>query len=525
MNKTSIRIFRNGRIHTMRGREVVSALTCETQSGTILATGSDREIISRFKSCQPEMVDLEGLTVLPGFSDCHTHFCSWALLNFRPNLDAARSLKECLEIVASYVNNKQPGQWIVGGGWNRNIWTDQRMPVSADLNTVSINNPVFLWSKDWHTAWVNSAAVTMFNITPGQQVATGGVIEQDDKGRASGILREEAANHYFRLIPKATQTEYENALVAGQKKFARMGLTGFHTMETQDEFALLQSLDQQGKLSLRGVYYLREQALEKLVELKLCSGFGNNKLKFGGIKLFADGSLGSQTAHLLEPYENSPSRGMPTPDPDALLSFVRTASANGIACAVHAIGDAANRMALDIFEQTKDSSRNLRHRIEHCQLVHPDDIVRFNALGIIASVQPVHCPSDLDLIERYWGARGKDAYPFGSLKKNKAKLCFGSDAPIETPDPFQAIQAAVTRQRIPADRPPFHPEQRLSVYDAVKAYTSEAAYASGDERWKGTLEPGKVADFICLSDDIFTIDSGRIHRIKVVRTVIDGKIV
>ncbi len=522
MSKRPLIVYRNGTIHTMRGRQTVQALVCDRMSGMIIDSGSTKELVARYKSCKPEIVDLEGLIVLPGFTDCHTHFCSWALLVSRPQLDRSRSLRETLDVIAAYAKGKRPGQWVVGGGWDRNIWDDGRLPSAADLDAVTPDNPAFLWSKDWHTAWVNRAAIRALGITPAEQGKTGGVIEADSKGRSSGILREEAANHYFGQIPKATKREYEQALITGQRKFARMGLTGFHTMETQEEASLLQSLHGEGKLRLRAVYYLREHALDSLIALRTRSGLGNHLLKFGGLKLFADGSLGSRTAYLLEPYEKSTARGMLTTDRGKLGALITRAVAGGIACAVHAIGDAANRITLDAFEQARMGDAGLRHRIEHCQLVHPDDVPRFARLGVIASVQPIHCPSDLDLIERHWGERGKNAYPFGSLKKENARIAFGSDAPIEPPDPFAAIQAAVTRQRIPAERPPFHPEQRLSVNDAVRAYTTGAAYASGDEGWKGSLEPGKAADFVCLSDDLFTIDPGRIHLTKVVRTVIGG---
>lgn len=523
MPRPPVTVFRNGRIRTMRGRQVVQALACDRAGGTIIGTGSSRELVSRYRSCRPEIVDLEGLTVLPGFTDCHTHFCSWALLVSRPQLDGAVSLTQCLEIIGASAAGKKAGEWIVGGGWDRNIWDGGRLPSAKDLDAAAPRNPAFLWSKDWHTAWVNNAAIRELGIRPERRSASGGVIEADGRGRASGILREEAANHYYGLVPKATDAEYRAALVAGQKAFARMGLTGFHTMETQEASSLLQSLHGEGKLRLRAVYYLREQALDALLALRIRSGLGDHQLKFGGLKLFADGSLGSQTAYLLESYHGGGSRGMLTTDPGKLRSLIGKAATAGIACAVHAIGDAANRAVLDAFESSGAAAARLRHRIEHCQLVHPDDVPRFSQLGVIASVQPVHCPSDLDLIERYWGARGRNAYPFAALRKNRAKLCFGSDAPIETPDPFAAIQAAVTRQRSPADRPPFRPEQRLSVHDAVRAYTTGAAYASGDEGWKGALVPGRTADFIGLSDDPYDVRPDMLHQIKVERTVIGGR--
>ena len=218
----TITLFVNGTIRTMRGRQTVQALAVEALSGTIIAAGGSKALMTKYKSCKPETVDLEGLSVLPGFTDCHTHFCSWALLVSRPQLDGLPSLRHCLEAVAAYAARQKTGG---------------QLPSAIDLDMVSVNNPVFLWSKDWHTAWVNSAAIRAFNIVPGDQAKTGGVIEADAKGRCSGILREEAANHYFGMIPKATTEEYRQALVTGQKKFARMGLTGFHTMETQEDMS------------------------------------------------------------------------------------------------------------------------------------------------------------------------------------------------------------------------------------------------------------------------------------------------
>ncbi len=521
--KNSITVIINADIFTMKGRQRAKALACDAGGGAILDVGGNSQILGKYKALKPEIIDLNGKVVLPGFTDCHTHFCNYCLLASRPDLDGIRSIKECLSVIARYVTGKAPGQWVIGGGWNKNIWSDDRLPSAQDLDTVSINNPVMLWSKDWHTVWLNSSALVALDIHSQTPDIPGGAIERDARGKPSGLLREEAANHYYRLAPKASIEEYSRAVIQGQKMFAKMGLTGFHNMEGVEEFDILQSLARRNKLFLRGTLYHNIKALDGLVSAGIKSGFGDRNLKIGGVKLFADGSLGSQTALMLEPYRNSPSLGMNTMPPGELLALVSRASQNGLACAIHAIGDAANRLVLDTFQKAKDLNKDLRHRIEHCQLVHPDDIARFKEMDIIASVQPIHCPSDLDLIERYWGARGAYAYPFGDLSRSRARMVFGSDCPIETPDPFRAIQAAVTRQRIPPDRPPFHPEQRVSLWNAIKAYTVDAAYASGDEGWKGTLEPGKAADFICLSEDIFKIKPEEVHKIKVERTFIGGR--
>lgn len=519
----SITVIINADIHTMKGRQRAKALACDAGGGTILDVGGNSQMLGKYKTLKPEVIDLKGKVALPGFTDCHTHFCNYCLLASRPDLAGSRSIKECLQAVSRHVAGEAPGQWIIGGGWNRNIWSEGRLPTAQDLDTLSINNPVMLWSKDWHTIWLNSAAMVSLDIHSQTPEIPGGAIERDSKGRPSGLLREAAANHYYRLAPKASPEEYSQAVIKGQKIFAKMGLTGFHTMEGLEEFNVLQSLSMQNKLFLRGTLYHNIKSLDGLVSAGIKSGFGGRNLKIGGVKLFADGSLGSQTALMLEPYRNSASLGMSTVPPGELLALVSRASQNGLACAIHAIGDAANRLVLDTLQKAKDINKDLRHRIEHCQLVHPDDITRFKELGIIASVQPVHCTSDLDIIEKHWGARGAYAYPFGDLSKNKARMVFGSDCPIEPPDPIRAIQAAITRQRIPAVRPSFHPEQRVSLWNAIRAYTVDAAYASGDEAWKGTLEPGKAADLICLSEDIFKVKPEETHKIKVERTFVGGR--
>jgi predicted amidohydrolase YtcJ len=518
----TFRLFTNARIHSLGDKRTEEALACHVFTGAILAVGKSKELLGRYKSLKPEIIDLQGMTVLSGFTDCHTHFCGYSLMLSRPNLDSVRSLKDCLKIVSGYLKGKRPGQWLLGTGWNKNIWAEGRLPRKKDLDAISPSNPVFLWGKDWHTAWINSAAIKELGLDSEIPGLPGGLVERDRDGRPSGIVREEAANQCYLRIPKPSEKEQREALDLGQKVFAQMGLTGFHTMETGAEFSLLQKAHQEGQLHLRAVAYLREDSLTEAVGLGLRSGFGDDFLKFGGLKLFIDGSLGSQTALMLKPYSSGNSFGLQVADYDQLLSLAKTAAQHGIACAIHAIGDAANKMALDIYRQTRNLDRTLRHRIEHCQSVAASDLIRYRELGVIASVQPIHLPSDIDLIKKYWVGREASAYPFGSLAKAGTTIVFGSDAPIETPDPFKAIQAAVTRQR--GDNPEsFYPKERMNIKQAVRAYTSDAAYASGREKVLGTLEPGKLADFICLSDDLFQVRADEIGRLKVKRTFIGGR--
>ena len=517
-----VRLFTNARIHTLGQNSPAESLACEAFTGTILSVGDQRGLLSRYKTLKPEIIDLQGMTVLPGFTDCHTHFCGYSLMLTRPNLDGISSLKACLNKVSGYLKDKPSGQWLIGTGWNKNIWAEGRLPHKGDLDEISPSNPVFLWSKDWHTAWLNSAAIKELSLASGIGDLPGGLVERDKDGRPSGIFREESANQCYLRIPKPSEKEQREALCLGQKTFAKMGLTGFHTMETSSEFALLQRLRRDGQLFLRAVAYLREDSLSEAVGLGLRSGFGDDFLKFGGLKLFIDGSLGSQTALMLRPYSSGNIHGLQVADYDQLLSLVKIAAQHGIACAIHAIGDAANKMTLDIYRQIRDIDKTLRHRIEHCQSVVALDIARFKEMGIIASVQPIHLPSDIDLIKKHWGGREASSYPFGSLARAGAKIVFGSDAPIETPDPFKAIQAAVTRQR-ENDPEVFYPRERMNIRQALQAYTADAAYAGGREKILGTLEPGKLADFICLPEDMFQIKADEIGRLKVKRTFISGK--
>jgi len=523
--RSSIRIFKNARIRTFGRTGRAQALACETECGSILAVGRNAEVLVKHGKAAAEVIDLRGAAVLPGFTDCHTHFVGWCLMRSRPHLEGAKSIDDCRALVATGLKKMEPGEWLVGTGWDRNIWDIPRTPDRRDLDPVSRRNPVALWSKDWHALWLNGAALSRLGVTRSTPEVAGGRIERDSRGNPTGILREEAANQFYMKVPFPSDDRSKAAVKAGRDEFWSMGLTGFHTMEGPAEYRVLQLLDEERALGLRGTIYFRHQHLGRLVKLGLRTGFGSRRLRVGGIKLFADGALGSQTALMIEPYEKSRYRGMPVLGRRELQGLVDRAAAAGLACAVHAIGDAANRLALDVFERSRRIDKKLRHRIEHCQLVRPEDVGRFRKLGIVASVQPVHCPSDLDIIERHWGRRGRHAYPFGALARAGAALAFGSDAPIEDPDPWKAIQAAVTRQRVPPDRPPFHPEHSLTVEQAVRAYTAGAAYVSGDEGWKGSLEPGKAADFICLSDDVFRIRPEDIHKVKVERTVVGGRTV
>jgi predicted amidohydrolase YtcJ len=364
----------------------------------------------------------------------------------------------------------------------------------------------------------------------------GGEIVRDAEGQPSGVLKERARDLLYQHLPPLDGRARQNALREGIPVAHRLGLTSLHILAgvdpEDDPLPLLdyQALLEEDSLDLRVTVILPAGGLQEIIELGLRTGFGNARLRFGGIKIFADGTLGSQTADMLEAYQGQPdNRGIEVTPQESLESLVGRAYSSGVACVVHAIGDRAVRRTLDAFEKnprSEASGASPRQRIEHAQIVHPQDIPRFAALGVIASMQPIHAISDMPIANRYWGTRCRTAYAWKSLLSAGTRLAFGSDAPVEDPNPLLGIHAAVARQTV--DGYPeggWYPEQRLTVSEAVHGYTVGAAYASGEESVKGSLAPGKLADLVVLSEDIFRIPRAEIPRTSVAMTIFDGRIV
>jgi predicted amidohydrolase YtcJ len=363
---------------------------------------------------------------------------------------------------------------------------------------------------------------------------------RDESGQPTGILLETASDLVYDAIPEPDLATTIAALRAGIVEAHSLGLTGIHDPGHPTVLAALQALRAQGELKLRALVHIPRDGLEHALRLGLRSGLGDEYVRLGGVKIYADGALGPQTAHMLHPYEGSlHHKGIPTVTEDELDRIVQQAHASGVSVAIHAIGDAANRAALNAIETAYSSADGhsvpghhcpapvLPDRIEHVQLLHPSDLPRLAKLGVVASMQPIHATSDMEMAERYWGDRCTLGYAWRSLLASGAVLAFGSDCPIEALSPLLGIHAAVTRRRV--DGSPgtegWRPDQKLSVAEAVHAYTLAAAYASGESHLKGSLAPGKLADMVVLSDDIFHIDPMHIADIQVQMTVFDGRIV
>lgn len=474
------------------------------------------------------VVEVPGVAAVPGFVDCHVHFGEFAI-RFNTLDIWGMDYETVLAEVKRAASRLPRGRWITGGGWDKNVWDLGGFPSKEALDAVAPDHPVALMSKDGHSMWVNSCALAAAGITSESVDPPGGeIVRKPGSGEPAGILKENAVKLVQAAIPRPSAQELVEALRRAQKVANSLGLTGVHVPEGPEVFGAFQSLLASGELTLRVYMMLPGECLDELIRLALRTGFGNEMLRLGPVKLFADGSLGSQTAFMLEPYEGSESRGLEVLTKSEMVEMVCRASSNGIAVAMHAIGDAANRNALDAFESVQEITRQwkLRHRIEHAQIVHPDDLPRFHQLGVTASVQPVHATADRYMADLHWGARARYAYPFRSLLGTGARVCFGSDAPVESMDPLKGIYAAVTRKR--ESEPwsePWYPEELITLHDAVYGYTAGAAYASGEEELKGMLKPGMLADFVVLSKDIFEAEPEELKDTKVNMTVLGGQVV
>ncbi|HEY1012639.1 MAG TPA: amidohydrolase, partial [Herpetosiphonaceae bacterium] len=435
-----------------------------------------------------------------------------------------------------------------GYGWNHTLWGD-RWPTAAELDQVTGGRPAVLSRKDAHSVWCNSAALALAGITDGTADPAGGQVQRDAAGRATGVLLETAQGLIWPVVAGPDEAQAELAIERLLADCRRAGLTSVHVPDPAICLRAVQSLYNRGALGMRVLHHLRIEQLEPALAAGIQSGLGDHWLRIGGVKIFSDGTLGSCTAHMLEPFEGmQPGTphccGMPTLPNDDLAATIERAVAGRLSVAVHAIGDAANRAVLDSIEAALrahpeplradqppapegwPASPTLPHRIEHAQLLHPDDLPRFARLGVVASMQPIHATSDMDIAERLWGRRCASAYAWRTLLDLGATLAFGSDAPIESWNPWLGIHAAVTRQR-QDDTPPggWHPELRLTLEEALWAYTAGPALASGELADKGTLAAGKLADIAVLDRDLADTAAEALRDVTTDATVLGGNVV
>ncbi len=496
------------------------------RDGRIIAAGRDAEVAA-LAGPGTRRVDLAGRTVIPGLIDAHVHLLSFALGLNRVKLMDAASLEEALGRLRRAVDRARPGEWVLGEGWDKNLWG--RLPTRWDLDAIAPSTPVFAVSKDMHSGWANSLALQMSGVVAGSPDPVGGEIVRDPQtGEPTGLLRESAVAPLYAAVPPPTEEQCEAALAEAMSIAASRGLTGIQIPEGPETFGALQRLRAKGLLPLRLLCHIRRERLDDALRLGVRSGFGDEWLRIGHVKLFLDGALGSQTAHMLEPYEGSESRGIETLPREELRELVTKAARGGIVPAIHAIGDAANRVALDVLEETAPLWRGaaLPPRIEHVQLLHPADARRLGQLGVVASMQPTHQPSDWIVADRYWGVRNRYAYAWRTVLDSGAVLAFGSDCPVESIDPMLGLHAAVTRQT-PDGQPSggWYAEERVTPQEALRAFTLGPAHAGGEAAIKGSLAPGKVADFVVLEQDPFSGPAELFLQTAIQATVVGGQVV
>jgi predicted amidohydrolase YtcJ len=489
------------------------------QEGAIKAVGRAADLERKVPTRVPRY-DLPEATVTPGFVDGHTHFGLWALGRRRVLLAGAGTRAEALRRVAS--GTREQG-WVLGQGWDANRW--EAPPDRWSLDQVT-SGPAFLESSDLHAAWANSAALSAAGITRATADPPGGRMVRDASGEPTGLLLERAAQLVQAVLPVSEPGERVSALKEAQAFAHRVGITGIHDTEGPDVLRALRTLDARGELRLRVLFHPPVAQLPSLLAHGVRSGQGGDWLVLGGVKLFLDGSLGSRTAWMLDPYEDAGDSGMPLTTEAEARQAVRMASAGGLACTVHAIGDAAVRRALDLLEPLPPAA--MPHRIEHMQCIHPDDLDRAAGAGIVASMQPAHLPSDVTLAEERWGRRSRGAYAFRSLLQHGTILAFGSDVPVAPLDPRRGVVAAMERAGADGSfSEGWYPDERLTFPEVVRAYTLGNAIAAGMSDRQGRLAPGYDADLVAWAVDpaIFRGDATAFGLARVDLTVVGGEVV
>jgi predicted amidohydrolase YtcJ len=463
----------------------------------------------------PDVVDLRGRCVLPGFTDSHTHFATWALARGEVRLEDTRSLEEAVARIRDAVGAVRPGGWLRGRGWRSGDWSPSVEPTRQTLDEVTGDIPTALLARDSHSLWLNSAALARAN---GDLRVSGGVVEVDERGEPTGVLREESAWHFRDTAIEIADDEYVEAMREGMGIANRRGVTAVHDKDGWlGALRFWQRLDADGSLSLRVWQSVPHHQLESLADLGIRSRFGHPMLRLGYLKAFMDGTLGSQTARMLD------GSGVEITSREELADIVRRAARAGFPIGVHAIGDRANRDALDAFQETRADWQpfGLRHRIEHAQILAEEDVGRFAELGIAASVQFSHAPSDRDLAERFWTGETHRAYAWRALWDAGTVVANGSDAPIEELDPWAGIVAGVLRTL--DQRPAWHPEQAVTVEEALTATTVNPAWLAGDERRRGKLLPGYLADLVVLDRDPLAIPPDELRDVHVVAAMVGGR--
>lgn len=503
----------------------------------ILAIGS-REDILKLKGPDTKVVDLGGHFVMPGFNDAHMHLASAGLEKMNVNLVGSKTLDEFRDRLRAKCDSAQPGEWVIGEGWDETLWPVKTVPTRWDLDEVSGQHPVYLERVDGHIGVANTKALQLASVTVASRDPDGGKIDRDEAGTPNGILREKAQELVQSVVPKPTHEKRRLAIELALKDLASHGITSAQDFSQGEDFEIYEEIENDGKLTARLSEWLPfDDSLEDLNSKRNSHPLSDNLLHTGMLKGFIDGSLGSKTAALLEPYSDDPTNsGLPQYEVTKLNAMTKERVLAGYQVGFHAIGDKGVQMALDAFAEAEkaakeakvkaaDGGNDYRLRIEHAQVATPQQILRFKELKVIASMQPSHLLTDMNWAESRLGPkRAEHSYAWADFLRHGVVLAFGTDYPVEPVSPFRGLYAAVTRMNESGTKT-YYPAEKLNIEQAIAAYTTGAAFAEFAEKQKGKLAPGMLADFIVLDQDITAAAPAKLLETKVLRTVVGGKTV
>ena len=517
-------ILYNGTIWTGNPDQPI-ARAMAVYEGKVRAVGENKNILD-LKGGNTEVIDLNSEFVTPGFIDSHVHFADGGFGLSSVQLRNASTPEEFIKRIADFADSIPGGEWITEGNWNHELWGGE-LPAKAWIDSVTAQNPVFINRLDGHMALANSLALKLAGISEDVSDVEGGDIIRDGRGNLTGIFKDNAMDLIYKAIPAPDPEQRERAILAAMKYVASKGVTSIHDMGSYRNQITFEKLAGEGKLSIRIYSCVPLASWQKLKAKVDSAGTGNEWLRIGGLKGFVDGSLGSHTAAFFDPYDDTPEdSGFFVNEPEELENWILSADQAGLQVLVHAIGDRANHELLNIYEKSvaENGKRDRRFRIEHAQHLAPEDIGRFHDLGVIASMQPYHAIDDGVWAEKVIGNRIHTTYAFRNLIDQGAVLAFGSDWFVAPPTPLEGIYAAVTRRTLDGKNPDgWVPEQKITVEEALKAYTINGAYASFEEDLKGSLEEGKFADFVVIDKNLLDIPGEEIRNAEILMTYVGGK--
>ena len=521
-------VVTNANIRTMDAKRTV-ARSIAVLNGRVVAVGSEADTKPLIGS-KTRVIDAKGRTIIPGFNDVHVHFLETGQQLSSVDLRDAKTPEEFVKRIRDFAAKLPKGRWILGGKWDHENWKPNTLPTAALIDAATPDNPVFIDRLDGHMALANTLAMKLAGVNKDTKEVDGGLIVRDAAGNPAGVFKDAAMSYIYRVIPEPSFDEKLEAAAAATDHAASLGVTSVTDVSAGTDIGVYQELMRQGKLKTRIYGCSTLGDYKRWERTGVRAAFGDAMLRVGCLKGYADGSLGSTTAWLFEPYLDDPkTTGLPSDEITKTPELVLGADKAGLQVNIHAIGDKANATILDIYEKTAaaNGSRDRRFRIEHSQHLRQEDIKRFGSLKVVASMQPFHIIDDGRWAwKRLDEKRLRGTYAFRTLLDTGAVLAFGSDSPVAPLNPLLGVYAAVTRRTLDDKNPNgWIPEQKISVDETVRAFTWGSAYGEFQENVKGTLEPGKVADFVILSDDVFTMDATKIAGVTVMMTVMDGRVV